>query len=149
MLFCSASTSEWGRGRIQARITATLVCPVRSRTPKYAPSRFSQLLPFFAPVCALARLPAVPVSPTLRPRPSRETNNFSFTCCHSSHLSAPSPQSGKQTTFPYKSLRPRGEGVGKCRRMRGQKQATNCNVRLWSGGTLSGDSSTDARNDML
>ena len=34
---------------------------------------------------------AVPIRTTLRPRHSWEINSFSFTCCRSSHLSAPSP----------------------------------------------------------
>ena len=138
MLFCSASTSEGG-ARAHTGTHNGYACLPRSVT--YAKVRSLTFQPTVAVLRTCLRprpavsirttlrpRPGVPIRTTLRPRHSWEINDFPFTCCRSSHLSAPSPQSGKQTTFPYKSLRPWGEGVGKCRRMRGLKTIILCAV---------------------
>ena len=112
------------RTGLRPRSAAPICTTLRPRPYLGKQMIFLYMLPFFAPVCALARL------------------SQSVPLCALALLD-------KCALCHCKSLRPRGEGVGECRRMRGQKQTTHCNVRLWSGGTLPGDSSTDARNDMF
>ena len=109
-MFSSASTSE-GRGRIAAHLQATCsivlshvrLCTFLSHSIASclylyhsAPSPLSRetnSLPLHVAVLrtCLRPRPAVSICTTLRPRHSWEINDFSFTCCRSSHLSAPSP----------------------------------------------------------
>ena len=109
MLFSSASTSEGARAH-----TGThngYACLPRSVT--YAKVRSLTFQPTVAVLRTCLRpRPAVPIRTTLRPRPavsicttlrprhSWEINDFSFTCCRSSHLSAPSPSGRRCRQMP-------------------------------------------------